>query len=157
MKVLRPFFIYRIKDFFLEQEKRKLYHKTPNIKDMTLLDLFKKYSADELLADTEKFHNTFREAYNLMMTLTPIASKKKITYKILSDEENEIEFFGAEDSCFNTTWEVCLAKELVVEKDVELSDIEIAANSLVNMCLIGRCPRAFLPQKRELLNEAEQE
>ncbi len=40
---------------------------------MTLLDLFKKYSADELLAtidemfpDTEKFHNTFREAYNLM-------------------------------------------------------------------------------------------
>ena len=75
---------------------------------MTLLDLFKKYSADELLAtidemfpDTEKFHNTFREAYNLMMTLTPIASKKKITYKILSDEENDIEFFGAEDSCFN--------------------------------------------------------
>ncbi|MCI7284530.1 MAG: hypothetical protein SOX60_05930 [Prevotella sp.] len=131
---------------------------------MTLLDLFKKYSADELLAtidemfpDTEKFHNTFREAYNLMMTLTPIASKKKITYKILSDEENDIEFFGAEDSCFNTTWEVCLAKELVVEKGVELSDIEIAANSLVNMCLIGRCPRAFLPQKRELLNEAEQE
>lgn len=66
---------------------------------MTLLDLFKKYSADELLAtidemfpDTEKFHNTFREAYNLMMTLTPIASKKKITYKILSDEENDIEF-----------------------------------------------------------------
>ena len=40
---------------------------------------------------------------------------------------------------------------------VELSDIEIAANSLVNMCLIGRCPRAFLPHKRELLNEAEQE
>lgn len=26
LKVLRPFFIYRIKDFFLEQEKRKLYH-----------------------------------------------------------------------------------------------------------------------------------
>ena len=52
---------------------------------MTLLDLFKKYSADELLAtidemfpDTEKFHNTFREAYNLMMTLTPLKEENNI-------------------------------------------------------------------------------
>ena len=128
---------------------------------MTLLDLFKKYLADELLAtidemfpDTEKFHNTFREAYNLMMTLTPIASKKKITYKILSDEENDIEFFGAEDSCFNTTWEVCLAKELVIDDYVELSELEITANSLVNLCLTGRCPRQFLPMKQALLASA---
>jgi hypothetical protein len=70
----------------------------------------------------------------------------KVTYY-----KNEIEYFGAEDSCFNTTWEVCLAKELVVDEEVELTEVEIAANSLVNMCLIGRCPRQFLPSKNQLL------
>ena len=131
---------------------------------MDLLSLFKQYSADELLATidkmfpgTEQFHDTFRSAYNLLMTLTPIASKKKIRYKLLSDEENDIEYFGAEDSCFATTWEVCLAKEVVKDDIVELNDREIAANSLVNLCLIGRCPREFLPQKRALLNETEKE
>lgn len=131
---------------------------------MQLIDLFKQYTADEILAtidemfpDTEKFHDTFRNAYDILMGLTPITSKKKIRYKILSDEENDIEYFGAEDSCFATTWEVCLAKEVQKDDNVELNDREIAANSLVNMCLIGRCPREFLPQKRELLESASQE
>ena len=86
-----------------------------------------------------------------MLKLRLVGSKKYVRYRMLSDEENEIECCGAEDSCFNTTWEVCLAKELVVDEEVELTEVEIAANSLVNMCLIGRCPRQFLPSKNQLL------
>ena len=128
---------------------------------MNLIDIFRKYTADEVIAaidemfpDTEQYHDTFRTAYDLLMTLTPVPSKKKIRYQILSDEENEIEYFGAEDSCFATTWEVCLAKEVVVDDGVELDEREIAANSLVNLCLTARCPRQFLPLKRSLLDGA---
>ena len=130
---------------------------------MQLLDLFNKYSASELIAtidamfpDTEQFHPIFEQAYAIMKGLTPIASKKKIRYKVIYDEANDFEFFGAEDSCFATTWEVCIAKELIRNDEVELSDIEMAANSLVNMCLTGRCPREFLPMKQELLRSLEQ-
>ena len=130
---------------------------------MQLIDLLKSFTIDEILSaidemfpETEQYQPIFREAYQLMLTLPLVASKKYIRYRVLTDEENEIEYFGAEDSCFNTTWEVCLAKELVVDDEVELTEVElteveIAANSLVNMCLIGRCPRQFLPSKNQLL------
>ena len=125
---------------------------------MQLIDLLKSFTIDEILSaidemfpETEQYQPIFREAYQLMITLPLVASKKYIRYRVLTDEENEIEYFGAEDSCFNTTWEVCLAKELVVDDEVELTEVEIAANSLVNMCLIGRCPRQFLPSKNQLL------
>ena len=125
---------------------------------MQLIDLLKAKSEDDIMAaidtmfpDTEQYQHIFRDAYRLMLTLTLVPSKKRIRYRILTDEENEIEYFGAEDTQFNTTWEVCLAKELTVDDGVDLSDVEIAANSLVNLCLIGRCPRQFLPEKEELL------
>lgn len=126
---------------------------------MQLKELYGKYTTGEILAaidemfpGTEAFHDTFSEALDIMRGLTPIASKKRIRYRIIDDKENDIQYFGAEDSNFNTTWEVCLAKEVVKDDDVELSDLEIAANSLVNLCLTGRCPRQFLPQKQALLN-----
>lgn len=127
-----------------------------------LIHLFKAYTEDEVMAaiaemfpDTDQCQHIFREAYRLIPQLTLVPSKKRLRYRILSDEDNDIEYFGAEDSQFNTTWEVCLAKELVVDDDVELSELEIAANSLVNMCLIGRCPRPFLPLKDELLRAVQ--
>ena len=130
---------------------------------MQLLDLLKRYTADELTAtieamfpDTEQFQPIFSQAIAIMKNLTPVPSKKKIRYKVIYDEENDFEFFGAEDSCFATTWEVCLVKEIERDADVELTDLEIAANTIVNMCLTGRCPREFLPMKQELLKAAEQ-
>lgn len=130
---------------------------------MQLLDLLQRYTADELTAtieamfpDTEQFQPLFSQAIAIMKSLTPVPSKKKIRYKVICDEENDFEFFGAEDSCFATTWEVCLAKEIERDDEVELTDLEIAANTIVNMCLTGRCPREFLPMKQELLKAAEQ-
>ena len=66
---------------------------------MQLLDLFNKYSASELIAtidamfpDTEQFHPIFEQAYAIMKGLTPVASKKKIRYKVIYDETNDFEF-----------------------------------------------------------------
>ena len=36
----------------------------------------------------------------------------------------------------------------------QIRELEITANSLVNLCLTGRCPRQFLPMKQALLASA---
>lgn len=125
---------------------------------MKLIELFRSLPADailvtigEMFPDTESFQDIFSDALALILTLTPVETKKKIRYKVLVDDESDIEYFGAEDSNFATSWESCLGKEVEKDAVVELSDVEIAANSLVNMCFLARCPRQFLPRKNALL------
>jgi len=60
---------------------------------------------------------------------------------------------GAEDANFNGTWEVILGKEVSREKGVDLSDVEILANCLVNMCFISKYPRPFEEAHKALLKE----
>ena len=76
---------------------------------MQLIDLLKSFTIDEILSaidemfpETEQYQPIFREAYQLMLTLPLVASKKYIRYRILTDEEIVINYSGAEDMCLNS-------------------------------------------------------
>lgn len=98
---------------------------------------------DQAFKGASTLRAPLKQAYDMLTTMPPVASKKSIRYKILWNPESDEEYMGAEDSQFETTWEVCLGKEIVREDGVDLTDTEIAANCLVNLCLLGRYPKAF--------------
>ncbi|HEY9550896.1 MAG TPA: hypothetical protein VIQ97_01300 [Prevotella sp.] len=117
---------------------------------MKLIHLLQAYEFEELMPvindmfpGTTKYRKALKEAYDILLQLKPVESKKNIRYKLLHDANGNESFMGAEDANFATTWEVCLGKEVIREKGVDLNDIEMAANSLVNLCLLGRYPKAF--------------
>jgi hypothetical protein len=125
---------------------------------MKLKELLETYSFDEIMQavsemfpETDKYREPLQQAYDLLMQTTPTPSKKSIRYKILEDDDEEEAYMGAEDFCFDTTWEVCLGKEVIKEEDVDLSDVEIAANSLVNLCFISRYPKEFEEAHKQLI------
>ncbi len=125
---------------------------------MKLIHLLQAYEFDELMPvinemfpGTTKYRAALRQAYDILLALEPTESKKNIRYKLMKDPESNNNFIGAEDTCFSTTWEVCLGKEVAREKGVDLSDVELAANCLVNLCLLGRYPRSFEEAHRQLM------
>ena len=127
---------------------------------MQLQEYFKRFSFEEVFAelqlmleDAEGNKPIFQHAYEMMQTLQTIPSKKAIHYQIIDNPESEEYYSGAPDSSFNTTWEVILAKEVIVDEECELSDLEILSNAFICSIIIGRCPRAFLPEKRMLFGE----
>lgn len=127
---------------------------------MQLQEYFKRFSFEEVFAelqlmleDAEGNKPIFQHAYEMMQTLQTIPSKKVIHYQIIDNPESEEYYSGAPDSSFNTTWEVILAKEVIVDEECELSDLEIVSNAFICSIIIGRCPRAFLPEKRMLFGE----
>lgn len=124
---------------------------------MKLKELFETYSFDEIMQaisemfpDTEKYREPLQQAYDLLMQTQPTASNEKICYEILQDDDDDEAYMGAEDQCFAATWDVCLGKEILREEEVDLSDAEIAANSLVNLCFISRYPKVFEEAHRKL-------
>lgn len=124
---------------------------------MKLKEYLKKYTFEQvfeemqlMLEDAESKKDIFRHAYDMMQSLQTIPSKKTIHYQIIDDPESDDCFSGAPDSCFNTTWEVILDKDVVVDEDCDLSDIELLTNAFLCTIFMGRCPRAFLPEKRML-------
>ena len=127
---------------------------------MQLQEYLKRFSFEEVFAelqlmleDAEGNKPIFQHAYEMMQTLQTIPSKKVIHYQIIDNPESEEYYSGAPDSSFNTTWEVILAKEVIVDEECELSDLEIVSNAFICSIIIGRCPRAFLPEKRMLFGE----
>ena len=87
-----------------------------------------------------------------MVGMRPVSSSKSIRYKLIKGKGEE-QYMGAEDANFNGTWEVILGKEVSREKGVDLSDVEILANCLVNMCFISKYPRQFEEAHKALLKE----
>lgn len=125
---------------------------------MTLKQLLAAYDFDELMPvinemfpGTSKFRKQLGEAYQLALNMKTVSSKKTIRYKLMNIPETDHMYMGAEDACFDTSWEVCLGKEVVRDKGVDLSDIELAANGLANLCLIARGPRSFEAARMEML------
>ena len=113
---------------------------------MKLQQLLQRYPFDDLMpvvADmfpgTGKYRTALQLGYNILMGMKPVASKKNIRYRIMPDPNSDASFMGAE--------------EVVKEKGVDLTDIELAANCLVNICLIGRHPKAFDEAYRMLIKE----
>lgn len=108
------------------------------------------YEFDELMPvivdmfpGTGKFRPQLREAWDMLLSMKPAPSKKKITYKFLKDDNSDIQYIGAEDRDFDAPWDAIIGKNLTREKGVHLSDAEMLANCLVNICLTGRHPQAF--------------
>lgn len=117
---------------------------------MKFIELLESYEFDELMPiivdmfpGTGKFRKQLKNAYNLMLDMKPVFSKKMIHYQVFRDDDSNQSYLGAPDRDFDTTWEVILGKEVVKEKNVGLSEIELTANCLVCACLIGRHPKSF--------------
>lgn len=127
---------------------------------MKLKDLLQAYNFDELMpiiADmfpgTGKYRHPLKVAYNLLMDTSIAPSKKKIRYKVMHNEKSSYSTIGAEDRDFEGTWSFCLGKDVIREPGVDLSDIELAANCLINLCFISQYPKVFEEAHAMLVHE----
>lgn len=117
---------------------------------MKLKELFQAYEFDEIYPQIglmfpkgRHLREEFRNAYNLLLDIKPVMSKKQIRYELMEDPDSNEMFFGADDHDFNGPWDVLLGKELKKGPKVDLTSEELVANCLLNLVLIGRHPRAF--------------
>ena len=117
---------------------------------MKLKELFQAYEFDEIYPQIglmfpkgSHLREEFRNAYNLLLDIKPVMSKKQIRYELMEDPDSNEMFFGADDHDFNGPWDVLLGKELKKGPKVDLTSEELVANCLLNVVLIGRHPRAF--------------
>lgn len=117
---------------------------------MRLYDLIQAYEFDEIMPvivdmfpGTGKFREQLHEAWNTLLDLRPVNTKKSIKYQFMKGASADEQYIGADDHDFDTTWDVIIGKNLVRDKGVDLNDAEVLANCLVNICLIGKYPRSF--------------
>ncbi|MBQ7421704.1 MAG: hypothetical protein IJV27_06165 [Prevotella sp.] len=124
---------------------------------MKLQQLLQAYEFGEIFPELALMYQSarrkkeaFSKAYDLLTTMNPVPSKKQIRYQLMRDPDSDEMFFGADDNNFNSTWEVLLGKDVKKESEVELTELEIAANCLLNTILIGRCPKSFEATRKTL-------
>lgn len=117
---------------------------------MRLYELLQAYDFDELMPiindmfpGTAKYRPQLKEGFDILLSMKPVPSQKPIRYRIFSVPGSDEKYVGADDSCFRVTWDVALGKDVGREKGVSLSDDEMVANCLVNICLQGRYPKEF--------------
>jgi hypothetical protein len=117
---------------------------------MRLYELIQAYDFDEIMpviADmypgTAKYREPLKRAYDILLTMKPVPSKRGIRYKIMPGAKGDEQYVGAEDRDFDANWEVCLGKDVSREKGVDLTDEELIANCLVNICFLAHHPKAF--------------
>lgn len=117
---------------------------------MRLYELLQAYDFDEIMPvivdmfpGTGKYRGQLREAWDTLLGMRPVPSKKEIKYKFIKGANDDEQYVGADDRDFDTTWEVIIGKNVSREKGVDLNDAEMLANCLVNICLIGKHPRCF--------------
>ena len=125
---------------------------------MKLYQLLQSFEFEELFpAVNEMFPNAhlhrdvFEKAFNMLCSIEPVFSKKVIRYELKEDPNSNDMMVGADDSCFNTTWDSCLGKEVKKGKGADLNDEELAANCLLNVLFIAKHPQAFDKDYRKLL------
>ena len=105
---------------------------------MKLKQLFQAYEFEEIMPvinemfpGTSKYREPLKVAYDILLELEPIPSKKGILYKIIDNKANGETYMGADDNNFRSTWQVALGKSVSRAKGVTLSDAEVAAKSLL--------------------------
>uniref|UniRef100_A0AB33JGG7 Uncharacterized protein n=5 Tax=unclassified Prevotella TaxID=2638335 RepID=A0AB33JGG7_9BACT len=125
---------------------------------MKLHQLFQAYEFDEIMPvindmfpGTSKYREPLETAYNIILQMKPVPNKATIRYKIMDSDTKGEQYMGAEDSAFMTTWEVCLGKDVSKGGGIDLSNAEILANCLVNMCFISKYPKEFEAAHKKLL------
>ena len=117
---------------------------------MKLIEYLQAYDFDEIYPQiglmfpkARHQREQFQHAYDILLGLRPVTSKKQIRYQLMIDPDTNEAFFGADDNCFKATWEVLLGKEVRKEPKVDLTPEEMVANMLLNVVLFGRHPRSF--------------
>ena len=124
---------------------------------MKLYQLLQSFDFEELFpAINEMFPNArlhrdvFEKAFNMLCSIQPVLSKKVIRYELMEDPRSNGMIVGADDNCFNTTWDACLGKEVKKGKGADLNDGELAANCLLNILFIGKHPVNFEKDYKKL-------
>ncbi len=117
---------------------------------MKLKEYFQAYEFEEIFTyiglmypKARNQRKAFQHAYDLLLNIKPVATKKYIHYQLMEDPDTNEMFFGADDSNFNGPWDVLLGKDVRIDPKVDLSKEEILANCLLNTILIGRPPKQF--------------
>ena len=117
---------------------------------MKLKEYFQAYEFEEIFPyiglmypKARNQRKAFQHAYDLLLDIKPVATKKYIHYQLMEDLDTNEMFFGADDSNFNGPWDVLLGKDVRIDPKVDLSKEEIVANCLLNTILIGRPPKQF--------------
>ena len=125
---------------------------------MKLKELFQAYEFEEIYPQIglmfpkgRRLRTQFGNAYNLLLEMKPVMSKKQIRYQLMEDPDSNEMFFGADDRDFNGPWDVLLGKEVKKDPRVDLSSEELVANCLLNVVLIGRYPRAFEKDYKDIV------
>lgn len=117
---------------------------------MKLHNLIQAYEFDEIMPvvvdmfpGTGKFRPQLQQAWDLLLEMRPVPSSKTIRYKIMDGSRADEKYVGASDKDFMAPWNNIIGKDLVREKGVDLSEAELMANCLVNICLLGTHPKSF--------------
>ena len=117
---------------------------------MKLKEYFQAYEFEEIFPyiglmypKARNQRKAFQHAYDLLLDIKPVATKKYIHYQLMEDPDTNEMFFGADDSNFNGPWDVLLGKDVRIDPKVDLSEEEIVANCLLHTILIGRPPKQF--------------
>lgn len=97
----------------------------------------------EMIPELSRKRQAMLEAYDFLLSVPPVASKKRITYELIDSEECADTLVGAEDRCFQGNWNVVVGKEVAVDDEAEISPREIAANAFLCILLLGFQPRRF--------------
>lgn len=108
-------------------------------------------TVNEMFPNAHLHRDVFEKAFDMLCKIQPIMSKKVIRYELIDDPNSSDTFVGADDNSFNTTWDVCLGKEIKKGKGADLNDVELAANCLLNVLFIGRHPQSFDKDYKKLL------
>ena len=104
-----------------------------------------------MFPNAQLHRDIFEKAFDMLCNIQPITSKKVIKFELMEDPNSNDMFVGANDSCFQSTWDVCLGKEIKKGKGADLNDVELAANCLLNVLFIGRHPQGFDKDYKKLL------
>ena len=101
--------------------------------------------------NAKRHKREFMRAFNMLYALEPQPSKKAIRYLLMTDPDTGNSFYGANDSCFNASWEVLLGKEVTKDKNVDLDDTSIVANCLINIIFLGKHPQEYEDSYQKLI------
>ena len=105
---------------------------------------------NEMFPNAHLHRDVFEKAFDMLCSIQPVMSKKTIRYELKEAPNSNDMIVGADDSCFNTTWDTCLGKEIKKGKGADLNDVELAANCLLNILFISRHPLSFEKDYKKL-------
>lgn len=112
---------------------------------MKLYQMFQAYDFDEIFPEiglmyqpARHMRKEFGRAYDELLSLTPVPSKKQIRYQLMHDPFTGENFYGADDEEFKGPREVIMGKEVRKDSEVDLTDAQMIANCLLNIVLLDK-------------------